>query len=97
MERNKYDILIVINGRRFSRLIIDQQYREKHKTINDSLIIQLVGQLHGGSFEANRISKDGFEYYSKDKMELDSRLYKLVWTLRAQHNFVGIINCYRRK
>ena len=96
MERFEYDILIVINGRRFSRLVIDQHYREKHKTIDDNLIIQLVGQLHGEDYEPKG-SNDGFEYYVEDKMKLGTKLYKLVWTLKAHDNYIGIINYYRRR
>lgn len=96
MERSEYDILIEINGRKFRRLIIDPHYSEKHKTISDELIIQLVGQLHGQSFRPDSVSKDGYEYYAEDKMILKSKLYKLIWTLKVGDNFIGIINCYRR-
>ena len=96
MERRDYAILIVLNGRRFNRLIIDQHYREKHKTIDDNLIIQLVGQLHGKRFEPESKSRDSFEYYTEDKMRLETKLYKLIWTLESQANYIGVINCYRR-
>lgn len=96
MERNEYDILLVVNGRRFTRLIIDSHYKKKHHTIDDVVIVQLTMSLYGQNFKAEKIGPDGFKYFTRDKILLGPKLYKLVWTWRDDDNFIGIVNCYRR-
>ncbi len=97
MERRKYDISITINGRMISQLIIDPHYLVKHgESITDQIIIQLVKKLDGREFTPERIDKDGFEYYVDDKMKLANKKYKLIWLLKNDELFIGVINCYRR-
>ena len=43
MNRREYDIRIVVNRKRISKVIIDPHYEEKHaESISDEIILKLV-------------------------------------------------------
>lgn len=97
MERRQYDIDIIVNGRHLTQLIIDSHYLEKHgQSVTDHLIIDLVKMLNGRRFVPEKISDSGFEYYVEDKMRLKGKAYKLIWLLKDEEIYIGVVNCYRR-
>ena len=71
MKRREYEIDIIVNFRRISKVIIDAHYENKHKdSITDKLILRLVGLLNGGIFPAQGDDKL-FEYYVTYYLKLD--------------------------
>lgn len=52
--------------------------------------------LDGGEFEPEVTTKEGFEYYTEDGMELGNKTYRLVWLLKNSEVYIGVINCDRR-
>lgn len=52
MRRREYDIDIIVNHRRLSKVIIDPHFEKKHgKSITDEIILRLVETLDGKQFE----------------------------------------------
>ncbi len=97
MGRNSYDVILYVNGRRFSKIVIDQHYQLKHhKSITDELIIELVFTLNNRRHKPTSIKPEGFEYYEEDKIKLRNKFYKLIWTINENEDYLGVINCYRR-
>ena len=48
MKRREFDISIVVNHIRITKVIIDPHYEEKHaKSITDKIILELVKTLDG--------------------------------------------------
>jgi hypothetical protein len=78
VNRREYAISITINDRLITKLIIDPHFEVKHAdSINDDTIIALVKTLDGEEAEPED-KNPPFTYFTKDKIELDGRLYKLV-------------------
>ncbi len=99
VNRREYPIFLTINGRKITRVIIDPHQESRHKdSINDDIILSLVRTLDGAEELPKDIDDEGFEYYVKDKIDLDGKLYKLVWLLREDEDeiFIAIVNAYRR-
>jgi hypothetical protein len=96
MDRREYLTNITLNGRKIWSVIIDSHYEVKHsESIDDEIILRLVLLLNGKEADPDD-QQNNFTYYSTDKMLLNNRLYKLVWLLEKQQNYIGIINAFRR-
>ena len=79
MVRRQYDIVIIVNGRKLSLLVIDPHYLHKHaESVTDDTIIELVKKLDGREFLPEKVGPSGFEYYVEDKMRLKGKTYKLI-------------------
>jgi hypothetical protein len=97
MDRKEYTISITVNFRQIHRIVIDSHYEIKHKSVvHDDLILRLVKSLDGGTYPVQDRSSS-YEYFVTDKMELDGKLYKLVWLLENDQLYIGVVNAYRRK
>jgi len=97
VTRREYPIFLTINGRKITKVVIDAHYELRHKSsINDDIILSLVRTLDGIEQLPTDIDGEGFEYYVKDKIDLDGKFYKLVWLLHECEIFIGIVNAYRR-
>ena len=95
--RREYKIKIMVNKKLLDKVVIDPHYEEKHAgAVSDEIILELVKQLDGNTFKPADIDSDGFEYYVNDKMELEGKLYKLIWLLQDGEIYIGIVNAYRR-
>jgi hypothetical protein len=85
---------IIVNGIRIKDVVIDSHYEEKHSaSIDDALILRLVGKLDG-RFELPE-TKSGTHSYFATVIELDAKHYRLVWLLEDGAIYIGIINAYR--
>jgi hypothetical protein len=95
LERPEYQLKIKLNGRLFSRVIIDQHYKLKHsESMNDQLILELVKSLDGE--ELTPESKKGdFEFFKVDPILRDSKPYRVILTICLFDDFVGVINAFR--
>ena len=94
-ERRSYAVNININGRDINEVVIDPHFEKKHSDIDDALILELIGYLDGREFLPEE-SEGDWEYFMLDQLEHEGKLYRLVWCMRAQCLFIGIINCFRR-
>ncbi|MEN0057722.1 MAG: hypothetical protein AAGB31_02715, partial [Bdellovibrio sp.] len=75
---------------------IDPHYEEKHaESISDEIILNLVKELDGREFEPDD-EDPPYTYFVADKMELNGKLYKLVWLLEEGQIYIGVVNAYRR-
>lgn len=96
MRRREYEVDIVVNNQRISRVVIDPHFEEKHKdSINDEIILRLVETLDGGKYEPEA-TVPPYNYYSNDRIFLRGKYYKLIWLLQEDEIYIGIINAYRR-
>lgn len=97
MDRRTYSIEIKINGRRITSVVIDPHYERKHRrSINDELILELVGLLDGLYFDSD--DEDGrFEYFVYEGLWLRGRKYRLIWMLERGRLYIGVVNVFRRK
>ena len=94
-ERRSYPLRLTINGRAIEEVIIDPHYEENHPEINDSLILALVRKLDGRELQPEERSDD-WEFFMLDRLEHEEKLYRLVWCMRDNCLFIGVINCFRR-
>lgn len=66
-----------------------------HPDINDALILELVAGLNGNEYQVDeRVGE--WEFFSLDRIEHLGKEYRLVWCLRDECLFIGVINCFRR-
>lgn len=97
MDRRWYDISVVVNGIKISQLIIDPHYLLKHgDSVSDEVIIDLVKMLDGREFSPDKLGSNGFLYFVEDRMKYCGKTYKLIWLLKDDEIFIGVVNCYRR-
>lgn len=93
-SRNEYAVLIKINGRTLTRVIIDQHYRKKHFDVTDEIILKLVSQISGGIFGIE--DEDGeFQYFRVEPVYNDKDPYRLILLLCVSDDFLGVINAFR--
>jgi len=93
--RRHYKIDIEVNRRRIRKVIVDPHYEAKHPEINDFLILRLVALLDGNEYPEDG-RKGSWAFFSLDPIELMGRHYRLVWCLRDEEEFLGVINSFRR-
>ena len=94
VERKEYPLEVTVNGRRLTRVVIDQHYREGHEDMNDEIILNLVGQLDGGYFPIDE-EKDGFQYFVVEPVLYESKPYRLILLLCLFDNILGVVNAFR--
>ena len=94
-ERRAYLLTLRVNGRLIDEVVIDPHYEAKHPDINDPLILALVKTLDGREFQPDERSGE-WEFFMLDRMEHESKLYRIVWCMRDGCSFIGVINCFRR-
>ena len=82
MNRRIYELVLNINNRHLTKVVIDPHYEQKHaKSIDDEIILELVKLLDGKVFEPSEVDEEGFQYFVNDYLELKGKLYKLIWLL----------------
>ena len=87
---------MVVNERPIVQVIIDPHYEKKHsESITDAIVLKLVGKLDGKTFESDDDDEE-FEYFKTDPIELDGKNYRLIWLLKNDCLFIGVVNAYRR-
>jgi len=64
--------------------------------INDKVIVSLVHKLDGGEYTPDDEKPSGFKYFVNDGLCLNGKTYKLIWLLKDNEVFIGVVNCYRR-
>ena len=85
-----------MNGIAIEKVIIDPHYEIKHsESIDDQLIVELVKKLDGGNFEADNVDEP-FRYFVADRLQLNGKLYRLVWLLEDMKIYIGVVNAHRR-
>lgn len=95
--RRSYQVSIVVNNVRFDEIIIDPHFEKKHQeSINDEIILNLVGYLHNGEFEPIVVDNDGFTYFKTEPMFFRGKPYRLIWLIDPDKLYIGVINCFRR-
>lgn len=97
MARREFSVRMTVNSREIHKVIIDSHYEAKHRSvIDDRLILRLVKSLDGGTYPVQDRTAP-FEYFVTDRMELEGKLYKLVWLLEEDQLYIGVVNAYRRR
>jgi hypothetical protein len=97
MSRREYAIQLNINNRVFTKVVIDPHYEDKHAdSVSDEIIINLVKQLDGRIFLPKSVDGEGYQYFTNDHLELNGKLYKLIWLLHDHEIYIGVVNAYRR-
>lgn len=94
MERPEYSLKITVNGRQLNRVVIDQHYKENHPELNDQLILELVKELNGKTYDAEAVRGD-FEYFRVEPLEMNSKPYRLIFLLCIGDDFLGVVNAFR--
>ena len=96
MSGRRSDVLgLTVNGRQVNEIVIDPHYETKHPDISDALILDLVKGLGGKEFQPDE--RDGeWEFFMLDQIEHEGNRYRLVWCMRDECPFIGVINCFRR-
>ena len=95
-QRRRYSVQLIVNDRPIREVIIDPHYREKHaESVNDEIILALVQKLDGRIFEPDDADED-FEYFKTEPIEHEGRNYRLIWLLRRDALYIGVINAFRR-
>ncbi len=95
-SRRTYPVTLVVNDRLIHQVIIDPHYEEKHsESVTDEIILALVVKLDGRTFDSDDQDEE-FEYFKTDPIEYDGKNYRLIWLLKDDCMFIGVINAYRR-
>ena len=94
--RRTYSVNLIVNDRPIYQVVIDPHYEEKHaESVNDELILMLVSKLNGRTFEPDD-HDEGYEYFKTDPIQHHGKNYRLIWLLKDNCMFIGVINAYRR-
>lgn len=96
MSRNEYSKSLVINGKSFSTVIIDQHYKIAHPKITDEIILNLLQIIDGAKLEPDAIRGD-FKYFKIDPLYLLEKPYRLIFLLCLGDDYLGVINAFRVK
>ena len=97
LVRRAYPIQIAVNGIHLSRVVIDPHYEIKHRSsVNDEVILELVGQLDQESVFPDSSDDKGFRYFTSD-LWTRGKYYRLVWLLPPSGDYLGVVNAYRRR
>lgn len=87
---------LFINNTWFSKVWIDTHYEEKHsRSINDKLILELLGVLNYESYLPQMIREDGYQFYETDLI-WSGKPYRLIWVIPPDETYIGVRNAYRR-
>lgn len=98
--RREYVCNLFVNGRRFSRLVIDDHYKIRHAgSVNDDLILSVAKEvLDRQEFTPVDIDKNGFQYFVIDPAFSGGKAYRLVWLIPpGDADFIGVVNLFRRR
>lgn len=94
-QRNEYELHIEINGRKLTRIVIDQHYLMNHaESISDQLILDLVKSIDGETFEIDSV-KGQFQYFVAEPVVNNDRPYRLVMLMCIYDDYLGVINAFR--
>jgi len=94
VDRTEYPLLITINGRALSRVLIDQHYKAKHPEVTDAIILELVKQLDGGNYAIENEQED-FEYFRVEPVFHNNDPYRIVLVLCITEDYLGVVNAFR--
>ena len=87
---------LVVNDRPIHQVVIDPHYEERHaESVDDKIILELVSKLNGRTFEPDDQDEE-YEYFKTDPIEHRGKNYRLIWLLKEDCMFIGVINAYRR-
>jgi hypothetical protein len=93
--RKEYQLSVEINGRKLTRVVIDQHYKENHaESITDELILDLVKEIDGEVFTVDSVRGD-FQYFVAEPVFNEMRPYRLVMVLCIHDDYLGVINAFR--
>jgi hypothetical protein len=95
-SRRSYPVFIMFNGRIFNEVVISSHYKENHsKYMSDELILKIVQALNreNASFQSRSIY---WKYFEIDRMHL-GKAFRLILCISEYENYIGVVNCYRRK
>jgi hypothetical protein len=93
--RTEYLISLTVNGLKIEAVVIDGHYKEKHSPLmDDELILKLVQSLDGEYHDFND-DKHPFKYFVKNEIEIESKLYRLIWLLEENQSYIGVVNAFR--
>ena len=95
MDRRSYSVTLTVNGRPITEVVIDPHYEEKHPDISDELILELVKKLDGNEYVPQE-REDDWEFFMLDQLEHEGKRYRLVWCMKDQALFIGVIKAFRR-
>ena len=96
VERPEYSLKVTVNGRQLSWVVIDQHYKQNHSELNDQLILELVKELDGKTYDAEAVRGD-FEYFKVEPLEINTKPHRLIFLLCIGDDFLGVVNAFRIK
>jgi hypothetical protein len=95
-SRRTYPVSLTVNDRLINEVVIDPHYEGKHsESISDEIILALVAKLDGKTFDADDQDNE-YEYFKTEPIEYERKNYRLIWLLKDDCMFIGVINAYRR-
>ena len=96
-KRRIYPIKLVINNRKLDELILDPHYEKKHGNyLTDEIIYNFALELNQKKVIIEDRKKP-YDYFSHWPLFREWRAYKLIGCLEDDKNYLGIIDCYRRR
>lgn len=91
-----FEANLFINDTWFNEVWIDTHYEEKHsQSINDQLILHLLGQLNYEIHHPQVVRLDGFQFFETE-IVFSGKLYRLIWLIPPDASYIGVRNAYRR-
>ena len=87
-----------MNGAWFHDVLIDEHVFERHSnSINETLVLELVSLLHLQDFVPEDVDDRGFQYFVNNELILAGKLYRMVWLLPPDKNYLGVRTAFRRR
>jgi len=96
LKRINYTVSLKFGRLLINEVIIDQHYKEKHKEINDLIILHLVKKINSKKVKIAG-TKDNYRYYVAQPVYYKQKPYRLIFTIENGYNYIGVINAFRVK
>lgn len=94
-KRIEYQVPILFNGIKFSRVIIDQHYKKRHSDyMSDEIILSLVKMVQNQRWSPDS-KQDEFDFFRIQPVHLNGNPYRLILVTRRSDDFLGVINAFR--
>lgn len=92
--RPEHSLSLTINGKRITKVVIDQHYKEKHHDLTDQLILELVIQLDHINIPIE-ITRGEFDYFKVEPLFLHDKPYRIVLVMCVKRDYIGVVNAFR--
>ncbi len=98
MSSRIFDLHLVISGVRFTKVEIDDHYKEKHRDhMTDELILDLVKSINHLDLDPVKEYDDGLKIFVVEPLVLNRKPYRLVWFYYEGSHSITVRTAFRTR